>query len=872
MTPLIVSDPNTAAIADWLRLFVAPGQIVELRALKVKPKYRGREVTVSGYYDHAHLDVMARDALKLTTRGVDSTPAPGVYFVINPIKPQLLARRANRYEIAEAGSLTTDQDIVSRRWILIDVDPVRVSSISASDQEKGYAEDVSLAVYQHLKEQGWAKPIVVDSGNGWHLYYRVELPVDDGGLVKSLLHALAARFDNDHAKIDTTVFNPSRISKLPGTKSRKGDDVSDRPHRWSVVWDIPDQINITPRDVIQQIVTKWQAEQPSGQAAKPSAITKDGKLHLNAKTFSNGPGKSVIERARLYLTKIPPAIAGQHGHDATFATACRLVKDFGLSPDEAFPLLAEWNQSCSPPWSESDLRHKLQCAADRPGEVGRLAQESHRSAGTSGDAIDADLMYELDDPHRLAGVFLERFCGANNERCWVRWNGQSYRWNSTCYDLVKADSLRAMLVNMIQQDFDADAIERIQAFEKKGDDAKGKPPTARKVSGQLINNTIEHLSAMTHVNPDTVLPSWLNNRPAGFDQRESVVAKNGIVNLRKFVSGDPEYLTAPTPDYFSTNCLPFNFDPDAGDPLEWLRFLNDLWPNDPESIQCLQEWMGLLLVPDTRHQKILMMVGPRRSGKGTIASVIQALVGEANAAAPTLAGLATQFGLWDLVGKQVAIIGDARLSPKTDLAVVTERLLSISGNDLLTIDRKQMAPLNTRLGARIVICTNEIPRLTDTSNALAGRFVILKMVNSFYGQEDKELFDRLSTELPAILLWAISGWLRLLENGRFTIPNSSQDITTQLESAASPVGAFVREKCDVRADFSVDSKLLFDEWITWCEADHRHPGTATAFGIALRSVVPDLSRIQRRMLGARCHEYLGIRLKSYETDPSELPQ
>ena len=867
---LQVTDPNEAAITEWLRLFVEPGQITELRALNVKRRY-GKPVTISGFYEHDRLDVLVRDALTLTNRGMDSKPAPGVYFVINPIRTELLARRANRCDAAEQGSLTTDQDILCRRWILIDVDPVRASSISSSDEEKSHAEDVALTAYQHLKDLGWPRPIVVDSGNGWHLYFRVDLPVDDGDLVKHVLHALAERFDTDRAKIDTSVFNPSRISKLPGTKSRKGDDIAARPHRWSRIFNTPDVVLPVSREQLEAVAAEHRNKQPS-KAGPP----KGQGLRLNAKTISTGKGKSVIDRARAYLLTMPSAVAGQNGHGATYNAACRLVKGFALSNDEALPLLLEWNERCSPPWTEAELRHKLESAQQSGEEVGSLLKESHtttRTRTSTGNA-DADEVYEVDDPRRLALLFLDQFCTESGEWRFVRWNCEWFRWDSTCYTLIQPEGLKSSLVNMIQQEFETDAVERLKAYESIPEDKRkegSKPPKARKVTGQLVNNVMDHLAALTQVNPDAKLPSWIRNEPAGFDPREIVVAQNGIVKLRTLCSGDSDYLIPPTPDYFSTNCLPFRFDEQAPEPAEWLRFLGDLWPDDPDSIACLQEWMGLLLVPDNRFEKMLLVVGPRRSGKGTITKVIRALIGEANVAGPTLAGLATNFGLWSLIGKQVAVIGDARLSAKTDTAIVTERLLSISGDDPITIDRKGIKPITTTVPARFVMMTNEIPRFTDASNALAGRFIILRMLNSFYGQEDHGLAERLMQELPSILIWAIAGWQRLVENGRFTIPSASQDIATQLEDAASPVGAFVREKCEVGASFSVDRKALFTEWEEWCNAENRaHPGNANSFGIMLRAAVAGIQDVRRKTMGIRTREYTGIRLKSYETYVDEL--
>src|SRR5262249_4640942 len=101
---------------------------------------------------------------------------------------------------------------------------------------------------------------------------------------------------------------------------------------------------------------------------------------------------------------------------------------------------------------------------------------------------------------------------------------------------------------------------------------------------------------------------------------------------------------------------------------------------DPrENIATLQEWMGYLLTPATRQQKILMMIGPPASGRSTIARIITALIGPDNVASPDLASFAEQFGLSPLVGKTVAIVGDARLSNRPDSAQIVGRLLRIVG-------------------------------------------------------------------------------------------------------------------------------------------------------------------------------------------------
>ncbi len=219
-------------LARVMQLFVEPGQVVELRALNVQASY-GRPHVEAGYFDFEHLFQMAKAAHFITGR------AKGVYFTLNPINPDLLARRANRIARACEGELSKDKDVLRRRWLLVDADPVRDPFVSATNSEKVAAYDTILEVRSYLQSKGWSDPILADSGNGYHLLYRVDLPANDGGTVERILQTLAARFDNEHVRIDKKVFNPSRICKMPGTWARKGDNLPDRPHRPAQVLEVP---------------------------------------------------------------------------------------------------------------------------------------------------------------------------------------------------------------------------------------------------------------------------------------------------------------------------------------------------------------------------------------------------------------------------------------------------------------------------------------------------------------------------------------------------------------------------------------------------------------------------------------------------------
>ena len=82
---------------------------------------------------------------------------------------------------------------------------------------------------------------------------------------------------------------------------------------------------------------------------------------------------------------------------------------------------------------------------------------------------------------------------------------------------------------------------------------------------------------------------------------------------------------------------------------------------------------------------------------------------------------------------------------------------------LHTHDRKYKATWTGTLNARVIVLSNEVPRLADQSGALASRFVVLPMTRSFYGKEDRALDSKLSEELAGILNWSIAGWQRLQE-------------------------------------------------------------------------------------------------------------
>jgi putative DNA primase/helicase len=307
------------------------------------------------------------------------------------------------------------------------------------------------------------------------------------------------------------------------------------------------------------------------------------------------------------------------------------------------------------------------------------------------------------------------------------------------------------------------------------------------------------------------------------------------------------------------------YDPAAPLPRRWLRFLAELWPDDREMIEVLQEVIGYVLAGGTEQQKLFMLVGPKRTGKGTILRVTSALLGSENVAAPTLSSLATNFGLAPLVGKPLAAISDARLGSRRDALIAVERLLSISGEDAITVDRKFKDAWTGHLPTRFVLLTNELPQFTDASGALASRFIILTFQNSFYGRENPRLTDELLEEAPAIFNWALVGLDRLCERGHFVQPRASRAAMQHLEDLASPVSAFVRERCTLDPEAIIRKDDLWEAWKAWAEEVGVKTGSRDVLIRDLRAAQPQIRSTRPTIDEKRVYMLTGLRIG---VDPS----
>lgn len=280
---------DRSEIIRALNVYHKPGDVVELRIPKA-----GRARTISGYF---HGFELLADSVVGLSDDRDVNGAGGVYITLNQIDERLLSRSQNHYK-RYAETTTSDGDIIRLSWLPIDLDPVRPTGISSSDEEHKAALDKALEVRDWLIGRGWPVGAFVlgDSGNGGHLPVKIDLEPSDSGLVERCLKAIDFIFSDEAVKVDTTTHNPARIWKLPGTAARKGDPSEDRPHRLARLLEVPEVLETVPRELLEDLAGLLPKDEPArsyqrgGDDFDPARYAEDHGLKVyKVKTWNGGP-------------------------------------------------------------------------------------------------------------------------------------------------------------------------------------------------------------------------------------------------------------------------------------------------------------------------------------------------------------------------------------------------------------------------------------------------------------------------------------------------------------------------------------------------------------------------------------------------------
>jgi P4 family phage/plasmid primase-like protien len=390
---------------------------------------------------------------------------------------------------------------------------------------------------------------------------------------------------------------------------------------------------------------------------------------------------------------------------------------------------------------------------------------------------------------------------------------------------------------------------------------KGKPTETELVSfapnKSSVSETGEALKALGHVVPTIAQPHWLDGR-AGPNPADLICFPNGILNINS------NQFTPPDPMLFTPHGVGFDYNPNAAAPTQWLNFLDQIFDGEQDQIGSLQEMFGYCLSSDVSQEKVFMLLGDKRSGKDTIRHTLQSLLSSTVICGPTLDSMSTNFGMSQLISKQLAVVGDVRLGSKCDKDLLAEHVLKLSGRGLFTIDRKNKSHWTGSLPCKLLLISNEMPTLKDASGALASRIITYRSRTSFYGREDRHLFEnKIRPELPAILLWALDGLRRMRQRGPIAEPACSMEAREELAREGSPIMSFVQECLTLDASATVEKNAMYSAYLDFAHhnglraADkgwfYRNLDTATASKVTAE---------RGQNGGVRVHNVVGARISN----------
>ena len=442
-----------------------------------------------------------------------------------------------------------------------------------------------------------------------------------------------------------------------------------------------------------------------------------------------------------------------------------------------------------------------------------------------------------------ARTFLDNFYTTEEGFSLVHYADDFFVHSKTHYEIIEEATIRSALYKF---------LDRCKKTAKKGELAPFNPAPASVSAAIDAVKSIVHLPNHQNTRPPIWLEEYRFNKP---DASKLISLKNGIFHLEDRV------LIPHSLGFFTQNSLPFDYDEQAQCPT-WHTFLNSVWPDDQESKDTLQEMFGYILSGDTRQQKFFNLIGPRRSGKGTINKILVDLLGQHNTVAPQLEELCDTFGLQPWLGKLLASFTDAR-APERNRSAVVSQLLRIVGGDTITVNRKNKESWNGYLPTRIVIYSNEALQLTENSNALTGRMIVLKMTKSFYNNEDTDLSAKLAKELSGIFNWAMEGLERRIERGgHFLQPESGKDLLEMMSQLGNPIGSFVEEALIFEPDAKVNKDDVFACYKHWATRKNIPYGTELAFKRRFWAATQEhgIQTALDRTNGSRSHVYQGVKL------------
>jgi P4 family phage/plasmid primase-like protien len=784
-------------ILSTLKTLFRPGDTVEMRVLG-----KGKKNIISGYF--RDFDKLAEAACKF-----DRLEKFNLYVVMNKVDPATYARSPETMAAARDQPTTTgDDNITDRRWLLIDLDAKRASDVSSTAEEHDLAiakaEYIALDLSNRL---GWPAPILADSGNGAHLFYRIDMPnrtakefADGMILVETLLKAFNAMFGDDVIKVDEKVFNAARIVRLHGTINRKGANIPERPWRQSRMIRVPDKITPVTIEQMKYLAEVYNDTLASSQA--PIVQQTYGDLNIgqwledhHIEIFDSKPNR---DGGMTFVLENCPWSEEHTDHSA-------YVMQF-----KSGAIVAKCHHDGCKGKGWGDLRRLYEpeitihnTVQPRPAasteEAGRHQNGTPVGFSAPVDEYELNSVGDLERLHALHPTDL-RYCV--EQSTWMTWTG--VKWAGRIRDSTPAytamhDVLDLLVRQAATPNLDPEEKEGLLLYVKK------------KGCSRMFRDTIDLAESDPRFSVSIM----------DFDQDNHILnTENGILDLKSFELQNHD------PNKLISKSVGYAYDEDAVCP-RFIKFLNEIFDNDQELIVYIQRLMGYCLTGSMREKSFYIFWGPvGDNGKSVLTSVLRMLLGEyaATASINTFLYARNEHSARDdlavLRGARVIIMSE----PEENARFAIGLIKNWTGRNPVTCRHLYGSLFTYDPTGKLIVETNIKPRIYERTEAAWDRVHLIPFEVSIpKAQQDKDLEQVLEEELPGILNWALDGLREYVRMNGLHPTIKMRIQTVQYRSENDSAKMFYDDLCTAISHGVMSNQEMYSAYKNYCEGNGIKP-------------------------------------------------
>ena len=797
----------------------------------------GGGVDEIGYFNNAAK--LVKDALTASSRET----CKGVFITLNPVNPSKLSEAPNTL-LHGLGSATKDNDILCRRHLLVDIDPIRTSGTNSHESEHNAALERGKAISQQLTAKGWPEPLIGSSGNGCGVTYRLpDLPNDDSStrLIEAVLKSLSKKFSDEYSvKVDAVVGNASRVCKLYGTKVRKGYHSEQRPHRYSEIISAPNAlqaVSVEQLTLLAGIVPGTSLSNAGAQAVASDRQVEENRRNMDAFVAMHGisitAGPISDDGGYQWKLECCPFNPAHRSPDSFLYVKPVYGYGFHCSHDscrgkrwDAFQAHYEPFRnlpappSTTPSPTPAPISSTVQAIPTAPTvQTMTTLQTSTPTPAVPALRVIPDLLLQggtttFNDTGNAERIRL--FAGDNilwskDEKSWYVWDGRRYEKNNLAAKGMAEKAIRAFLIQCVHlSDFLKFAVKSLDQ--------------------SRLANALEGLKH--HVAIDV----------SAFDKdRHLLSCLNGTVNLR---TGE---LREHRQGDRITKLVPHNYDPAATAPA-FLKFLREILPEptqqgqgmlrdvnvpSPTLIECIQIALGSAITGEVSHKSMVICHGATgNNGKTTLLHAVSKVIPE-HSTRVMINSLMVSFqgednnslaDMADLLGSRFVFTSEPKEGQHLNAAKIKQ---IVSGEDTIKTARKYENTIQFTATHTLFMDCNQLPVISGSDRAMWSRMYCIPFnVEIPENRIDSSLPEKLQREAAGILAWQVAGAMKFYQQGgRLSHHASSEDAKRDWQEETDIVKPFLDDMCTVdpsNPSLVYKSSDLWAAYVTWSDRQPDH--------------------------------------------------